>query len=1022
MEYLVKSCIVWMGIVLVAVAAQDPTYVATFSMAGASGNATFTRGTGSNTIIRLSMSLPAGTYNWTVREKPTVYDQRPVCSEVFTGGVLANGGDLTTAHGKLTGGTSVTAEFDNDQLKLTGTDSISSRSLVLEETTSGTLICANILDYDVDVVTAVAKFVSPFAGTVTFRQRQGEPSALTTVLVDLYSVLDPQVATYSWGIHSIQDYNKDMNLQQRCSSTMSAIFNPIGDLSSKFGDVTINPASSSRTRYFIDTNLPLDQSANSVLGKNLVFKNSDGTFIACSPIQELLPKAVSAEISVSGVNGTLEFRQRSPYDPTHISVNLAKLRGLAAGYHVHVQPVTGRINTDDQPASNANVGGHYNPFGVIAGDSPAAGTGTHDQYEVGDISGKFGSLSSLDAFSGQFVDWNMQLFGKYSIVGRSIVIHKAEANARWAYGNIGYPTDVVTVKADFSSVVAGKMVFRQDPNDPYSDTTVYVEVTRADGSDPTVNHNFHVHEKPIGNDYLSSSSRCASAAGHFNPFVDFKNGYDLCDFTNPYRCEVGDLSQKLATIDISSSISSSSSKYFFTDPLLPLTGYYSVAGRSVVIHMPDRAAPRLACADLYDAPSISIQTDAWDGGPAIRGPIAISQASEFDRAKVSIELSQLDQLAGGWHIHVLPIDPDNVDAPCSAASVQGHYNPFGADGGQDAPATGTHDMYEVGDLSGKFGSFASLDSITAVYMDTNLDLTGPRSVGGRSLVIHRDDAAGSRMVCSDLDQSVADGDFSIMAQATFQGDAVTGTITLKQIRFASGYQGDTIVQVDLTANDDNIEYVLEIPKTTCDDDDIFNPYQISVPTDQCSVSRMRLCSVGDLRSKHGMVYSNQRVFMTDINLPLYGLNSVIGRNLRISTSTADGGKSCSTIIPDGASGRKINHVYPATTAFDAYGFQTTVANAIASGNRWQVVPSQEPGESTEFPGCSSVDFWVIGPNVENLVTAFSEAVKAGSLDSYNPTDQCSEGSGVSHVIPSGFMILLSTILGLFVIVPLQRDV
>ncbi|XP_022094378.1 uncharacterized protein LOC110981268 [Acanthaster planci] len=1032
MDRLAKTYIVFgISLMLAEVVAQDRTYIATFSMAGASGNVTFAQGPGANTTIYLAMSLPAGTYNWTVHERPNLYDQRPPCNEIFTGGVLASGGDLTAAHGQLTGGTNVMAEFGNDQLRLMGTNSLSGRSLVLEDTSSGAVICANILDFDTDVVTAVAKFMSPFAGTVTFRQRQDDPSALTSILVDLYDVLGPlEAVSYRWGIHSVEEYNKNMDLEQRCSNTMPAIFNPtgadasscqsdehstcpIGGLSGKFGDVTVNPVSSSRTRYYIDTNLPLGQDGNSVLGKNLVFADSSGTFIACSPIQVLPSKTVSAEISVSGVNGSLEFRQRSPYDATHISVNLANLQGLAGGYHVHEQPVKGRINKDDLPASNDNVGGHYNPFGVDAGGSPSPGTGTHDQYEVGDISGKFGRLTSMDAFSDQFVDWNMQLFGKYSVIGRSIVIHKEEANARWVYGNIGYPTEVTTVKGDFSSVVAGEIVFRQDAADPFSDTTIFVEVTHADGSDTTSNHNFHVHDKPIENDYVSATDRCASAAAHFNPFVDVDNGYDQCNFTNPYRCEVGDLSQKLATIDIPS-VSSGSNKYFFTDPLLPLTGYYSISGKSVVIHTSERGAPRYACANLYCLPTVSVQTREWVGGPVISGSVALSQASRFDQAKISIELSGLDQRAGGWHIHVLPIDPNNPDGPCSAASVQAHFNPFGVVG---SPATGTHDMYEVGDLSGKFNSLAGVGSISDVYMDTNLDLTGPRSAADRSIVIHRDDSEGSRMVCSNVYHSLTNEDFHLVAHATFQG----GVVTLKQIQFACGYQGDTSLEVDLTAVEENVEHRLEIPQRVCADDGIYNPYEISVAVDQCSISRMRLCAVGDLASKHGTVNGTQRTLFTDINLPLFGLHSVIGRLLKITAAGGDG--FCSMITPDASSGKKVTHVFPSTTTFNAYDFRVTVALAIAEGRQWQVATSEEPVQSTEFPGCTSLSFWVIGPNADDLVTAFSKAIKEGSLGSYNPTDLCSAGSGGSgHAAPSGLMVLLSTILGILVTALPQREV
>lgn len=92
-----------------------------------------------------------------------------------------------------------------------------------------------------------------------------------------------------------------------------------------------------------------------------------------------------------------------------------------------------------------SVGGHFNPFGIKMSDSPPAGTGTVDQYEIGDLSGKYGncdtsilisrrvnanhppegplseqpvSAADVDAHFSIHVDMNLPLFGINSIVGR----------------------------------------------------------------------------------------------------------------------------------------------------------------------------------------------------------------------------------------------------------------------------------------------------------------------------------------------------------------------------------------------------------------------------------------------------------------------------------------------------------------------------------------------------------------------------------------------------------------------------
>ena len=52
-------------------------------------------------------------------------------------------------------------------------------------------------------------------------------------------------------------------------------------------------------------------------------------------------------------------------------------------------------------------------------------------------------------------------------------------------------------------------------------------------------------------------------------------------------------------------------------------------------------------------------------------------------------------------------------------------------------APGSHDAYELGDLSGKHGLLSGLASVTAAVTDHFLPLWGPNSVMSRSIVIHR---------------------------------------------------------------------------------------------------------------------------------------------------------------------------------------------------------------------------------------------------------------------------------------------
>lgn len=63
-------------------------------------------------------------------------------------------------------------------------------------------------------------------------------------------------------------------------------------------------------------------------------------------------------------------------------------------------------------------------------DIPLPGEGTTDQYEIGDLSGKFGTLENRKKYISTFNDTILPLFGSRSVLGRSIVIHKKKKNLR----------------------------------------------------------------------------------------------------------------------------------------------------------------------------------------------------------------------------------------------------------------------------------------------------------------------------------------------------------------------------------------------------------------------------------------------------------------------------------------------------------------------------------------------------------------------------------------------------------------
>lgn len=141
--------------------------------------------------------------------------------------------------------------------------------------------------------------------------------------------------------------------------------------------------------------------------------------------------------------------QQTEYDVTNIEINLDGLSGKMSGYHVHMVTKTLHSNISfllfvaivytfqtsvehdlEFPCESTSLYGHWNPWNVNVSGTPPSGEGTTDQYEMGDISGKFGTLENKKRCTSTFNDTMLPLFGLKSILGRSIVIHKREKNLR----------------------------------------------------------------------------------------------------------------------------------------------------------------------------------------------------------------------------------------------------------------------------------------------------------------------------------------------------------------------------------------------------------------------------------------------------------------------------------------------------------------------------------------------------------------------------------------------------------------
>ena len=395
--------------------------------------------------------------------------------------------------------------------------------------------------------------------------------------------------------------------------------------------------------------------------------------------------------------------------------------------------------------------------------------------EIGDLSGKFGPFPKSDLLMTRYSDQFLSLYGVHSIIGHSVVIHVSNGS-RLVCANIGYPDSSSTpllsgglLHSPFRGNFTGDIFFRQHtPEAPTS--SVYTNLWRVVGEDNSNDHNWHVHQNWLGVD----GEDCFAAGPHYNPRnVNVSEpGYSaMCGSENSMRqmnCEIGDLSNKGDPFDVENR----RIQQFYTDtdlPLLPDAEQNSIDNRSVVIHAPDHASRRIACANLtqfqpLEAISVFNEND-------VIGSIRFYQRSPYDLTRVTVNLRGLSQMAGGYHVHEYPIGPETLGSParCSVMYTGDHWNPTNV-----TNPGNTSDEYEIGDLSGKFGGLAGLNKLSAVYTDPNIPLFGPFSVIGRSIVIH--EPGGSRWLCSDVQRTRR----VLQVVTMFNTSGFSGNITFTQ--------------------------------------------------------------------------------------------------------------------------------------------------------------------------------------------------------------------------------------------------
>jgi len=1011
--------------------------VASLSQRGVKGEIRFSGDDDGRVVVTADLNVAQGAegeYTWGIYEFPIDYTKEDFCHSRFLGRRPRI--NLEELVGKLTLPSEAPISLEMKEVELIGPKSIWGTSLVLEGP-SRERICATILP-DVEsesVKVAEARFSAPVAGSVFFHTLSLGDKIETKIFTNLYHVVSSTSSDHPWQIF-ITDilgtnkrrqtcnflqilYDPDNRVSDNCSEDNPAGCKD-GDLTAKFGKVRVGKQESMFTKkYYSDSKMSLPELGGSrSLYLTLYDADHPDSYLACAQILEIKPKVAKAQFMHDGITGHISLTQASPFHPVTIDVKLRGLHDGAGSFHIHEFPVPPRHELEDAPCGQ--TGPHFNPFSIDKSSSPPTGSGSVDQYEVGDLSGKFGDLKDREAVEGTFVDPSMCLFGRRSVVGRSIVIHKSPVPHRWVCANIEQENiGLMTAVATFTYPVGGRIIFRQEIDNPLADTMIYVEgLVYTDGTkNHTHDHRWHVHNQIPGKDYFNWTGRCLSAGGHFNPYriSEDEGVYKICESEkNPLRCWVGDLQHKHTNLNVAGKIIDlPSTKKFFTDSNLPLTGQASIVGHSIVLHddhAPEHRGKRMACTAIRRQYRHKAVAREWFGNgipPPVDGKLEFIQDTAMSTTHTLVDLHGLAGSAHSYHVHVIPVQPA-LEFPCTGDAVGGHFNPWDIDPTLRNQTSGTPDQFEVGDLSGKYGSLDERQSIKEVHNDTNLPMFGARSILGRSIVIHKKQRA-ERWACSTVGWGWdPDEARQVTAIASFHhpNGFAWGYIRFSQVVYNDGSQTDTVIQVrlkhpgktnkDQTDGHDWAIWVNPVGHDAAIKPKIgrctaagyrWNPtfIQLADPRDhgfysqQCNPKVPLRCEVGDMSGRHGKISVGGKAYVfNDVNLPLHGdwFHNAVGKSILIQDT--DGRPlACANIEPDKDIIKYA--VIKTLSGFNLAQFMEEV-QAVMGVPDWFLFTDSRETKSLHEGKCLQILLHFRGPLANKLEQDFSRLLRTGKLD------------------------------------------
>ena len=324
-------------------------------------------------------------------------------------------------------------------------------------------------------------------------------------------------------------YNPTFKTYTSCANQVDC---ELGDFSGKHGKLGIGKSTDIETFRDTQASALYDSTQGSrgskwIVGRSIVIHKANGERWACANIGVA---GVGVNVAFAGdVSGTIELFQPSPSMATAVTVSLNGLEAGGNKWHVHDFPVS-------SSGSCADTGSHYDPMQSVP--------------EYGDLSAKWGLLNGdtgdfTGTGQGYLLDTTLPLFGEYSSLGRSIVLHRNNGGERWVCATI--PNRLKVRFPAVGGAPSGSMSFYQATVG--GAVTITSSLRSLEGT--AAGNKWHVHRFPTDAAGGTGDGGCGAdvTAGHYNP--TFKSGYTSC--TDQSDCEVGDLSTKHGKLGIGKS-------------------------------------------------------------------------------------------------------------------------------------------------------------------------------------------------------------------------------------------------------------------------------------------------------------------------------------------------------------------------------------------------------------------------------------------------------------------------------------